>query len=152
MNKLSVIAALVWLGLGLACACWGEWWLARGCAAVALLAVGLGIYQGKVERRGHRRDAGAEVRVVSDDLRELAEAAQAKAGGPIDWDTLVKRSLESYAMMKRLMEATFAASDVWESYAEALGKGELTEAEKKQAILDAVLEQVEGLDNLRKIW
>lgn len=43
LDKQSLLAALLWLGLGLVAACWGEWWLARGCAAVALLAVGLGV-------------------------------------------------------------------------------------------------------------
>jgi len=43
VNKQSILATALWLGLGIACACWGEWWLARGCAAVALLAAGLGV-------------------------------------------------------------------------------------------------------------
>ena len=43
VNKQSILTAALWLGLGIACACWGEWWLARGCAAVALLAAGLGV-------------------------------------------------------------------------------------------------------------
>ena len=80
---------------------------------------------------------------MSSDLQGLAGAAQAQVDGPVDWNVLVETGTRNLVRMRQFIEAMRGKADVWEDYAEALGKGELTEAEKKQAILDAVLEQTE---------
>jgi len=75
---------------------------------------------------------------MSDDLHDLAKAAEAKAGGPVDFDALVKQGVESYRKLK-LCTMTLFAGDIWKSYAAELGKDELTDEEKRQAVLDDVL-------------
>jgi len=85
---------------------------------------------------------------MDESLRELAEAAQAKAGGPIDFETLVRETIKSYGNIMRFGERlyTFDYDSIFKRYAEQLGKERLTSFEKKQAILNAVLEQADRQD------
>jgi hypothetical protein len=81
-------------------------------------------------------------------LQELAGAAQEKAGGLIDWEELIKQTIKSYGNLMLFGQRlyTFDYDSIWKRYAEELGKDELTDAEWKQALLNAVLEQAEEDD------
>jgi hypothetical protein len=85
---------------------------------------------------------------MDESLRELAGTAQERAGGPIDFESLVQETIKAYGNIMRFGERyyTFDYDSIFSRYAEKLGKEKLTSLEKKQAILNAVLEQADEQD------
>jgi len=83
---------------------------------------------------------------MDESLRELAETAQEKAGGPIDFESLVRETIKSYGNIMRFGDRFYAVNydSVYNRRAEQLGKEELTDLEFKQAVLNAVLEQADN--------
>ena len=81
-------------------------------------------------------------------LRELTEAAQAKAGGPIDFESLVRETIKAYGNLMRFGDSfyTFDYDSIYNRYAERLGKTTLTKMEWQQALFNAVLEQADEQD------
>ena len=81
-------------------------------------------------------------------LRELAEAAQIKANQSIDFESLVREAIKAYGNIMRFGERlyTFDYDSIYKRHAEKLGKAKLTEREKKEAVLNAVLEQADEQD------
>jgi len=82
---------------------------------------------------------------MDESLRELAEAAQ-EIAGPIDFEALISAAIKSYGNIMRFGERfyTLDYDSIFQHYAEKLNKPELTNGEKRQAILNAVLEQADG--------
>ena len=79
-------------------------------------------------------------------LQELAEAAQEKIDEPIDFEDLVRETVKAYGNLVRFGDRLYAVDydSIFKRHAEKLGKDKLTTLEKRQAVLDAVLEQANG--------
>ena len=79
------------------------------------------------------------------DQYELAQAAQAVADGPIDWAALIAAGVREYGMLMRFADRlyTFDHASIYQKYAEAIEAepNGLTDFQRQQAVLSAVLEQ-----------
>jgi len=85
---------------------------------------------------------------MDESLQKLAEAAQALHPEPIDFEEIILQAIKSYGNIMRFEERfyTFDYDSIFNRYAEKLGKEKLTSLEKKQAILNAVLDQADEQD------
>ena len=72
----------------------------------------------------------------------------AKTDGPVDFEAIIKDTIAAYGNLGVFMGRLFTVdhASIYERYAAELGKDELTDLEKKQALLDAVLSA--GLDKM----
>jgi len=82
---------------------------------------------------------------MTTDQHELAQAAQAVAGGEIDWAALIAAGAREYGTIMRFADRlyTFDFVSIFQKYADAVGTepGGLTDFQRRQALLNAVLEQ-----------
>ncbi len=82
---------------------------------------------------------------MSRDKYELAQAAQAASDGPIDWAALIAAGVREYGMLMRFADKlyTFDYASIYQQYAEAIeaDPNGLTDFQRQQAVLNAVLEQ-----------
>ena len=81
----------------------------------------------------------------TDEQIEMAQAARAIHPEPMDWDTIIESGVKQYGMMMRFGEKfyTFDFESIYARYAEAVGvmPGSLSGHEKRQALVNAILEQ-----------